>query len=85
MRGGVKLQIQHEANPNAVFAMRPLPKYCMFFRVISALTDLLLYGEDLEQQHTYIVMNLERDACKISTSLLPQEYKMEYVKSLFDP
>ena len=65
MRGGVKLQIQHEANPNAVFAMRPLPKYCMFFQVNSSLTDLLLYREDLEQRiATYIAMNLEHDACK---------------------
>ena len=53
MRGGVKLQIQHKANPNAVFVMRPHPKYCIF-QVNSALTDLLLYGEDYSNSiHTY--------------------------------
>ena len=52
MRGGVKLQIQHKANPSAACICHETPPQYCIFQVKSALTDLLLYGEDYEQQHS---------------------------------
>ena len=80
-RGVVKWQIQHKAKPaKCCICMRPHPEYCIFLYITSKQCFNCWVGRiSSSSSNECILMDVYKQIRR-SDSLLPQKYKMEYIK-----